>query len=372
MADDELGGWGAFVQEQDAMDAERSQAASEREARPDEWRNVWVYAEVRDDHVRSSVYELIGKARELADALGVRVETFLAGTGDVDRHAQALIKAGADAVYIAKSPLHARQDPDAVHASLVHHVRRRRPELLLFGQNTFNDALAARLAVTLDTGCVTRVSGIRLETSERLFVFDQVGYGGRLERSSWIPKAKPQVATVLRRSFTRPLPDPTRTGQVIDVMTELGHEDLRLQVVGEAPEPAGLPLSQAPAVVLCGKGIGSKEGYAAAGRLTEIIHDCQMATTRSSVDLGFGPADRLVGIHGIRIAPRLLITLGVSGDLDTLEGIDTDRVSTWVAVDRDPESPILAMADIAVVSDWEPFIDALVETLKAEKRALTF
>lgn len=371
MSDDPLGGWGGYVTE--SVESERAQVeAQEEDARAGEWRNIWVYAEIREDHIRASTYELIGRARELADSLGVRVGAFLFGPQGIADHAEALIKAGADTVYVGASPLFARQDPDLTAEALVRLARDRRPELILIGQSTFGDALAGRVAVALDTGAVARVRDITVDTSERLFVFEQLGYGGRLKRQSHIPKAKPQVATVLRRSFQRPMPDPTRYGRIVDIILEVGPDDQRLVVRGEPAPPPDVGLEDAAVVILCGKGIGSKDGYRRAAALKEVLHGAQLAATRSAVDLGYAPADRHVGIHGRRIRPVLLLTLGVSGDLDTLEGIDRRRLRTWIAVDHDPEAIVLAEAHIAVVSDWEPFLTGLVDTLKAEKRALAF
>jgi hypothetical protein len=56
----------------------------------------------------------------------------------------------------------------------------------------------------------------------------------------------------------------------------------------------------------------------------------------------------------------------------TDEGIDRSRLQTWIAVDRDPEANVLDEANVAVVADWEPFVDEFVATLQAEKRALAF
>lgn len=369
---DDLGGWGAYVDE--SMESERrtAEVETEREARPDEWRNIWVFAETRGDHIRSSVYELIGKARELADGLGVRVETFLAiGAGGPER-AQQLIHAGADVVYLAQSAIFDRQDPDVTHQALVAHVRRRRPELLLFGQSTFSDSVASRLALALESAVVPRIRGIELDTADRRFIFRQSGYEGRVDRQAFIPKANPQIATVLRRSFHRPLPDPTRYGRVVEVMPEVGPGDLALITKGDAIPTAPVALERAPTVILIGKGIGTKDAVDAVRPLAGILDGAQLAYTRSAADLGYGDPERVVGITGRRVRPRLLISLGVSGDLDTLEGIDRSELRAWVAVDRDPESPIHQEADHAVVADWKPFVAALVQTLEGEKRALTY
>lgn len=371
-----LGGWEHYLESaQESEDATPSAATTQEEAVPEggQWRHLWVFAEIRGDHVRASTYELIGRSRELADSLGARVGAVLLGPPGIGkRYSDNLVRAGADTVYLTESALFNRQDPDLTVDALEELAQERRPELILFGQSTFNDAVAGRLAVRLGTGALARVKDIHLDTSDRLFLFHQQMFGGRVAREAAVPKERPQIATVLRRSYQRPLPDPTRTGRIVEVVPQVGADRQRLSAKETRPEEEALPLEDADVVVLCGKGIASQEGFERAKQLAKMLHGAQMAASKSAVDLAFAPRETLVGLHGRRIRPKLLITLGVSGDLDTLEGIDRSRLQTWIAVDRDPEANVLDEADVAVVAQWEPFVEQLMETLKTEKEALGF
>ncbi len=372
-----LGGWEHYLES--AGESEESESRpvteSEDEGAPagGQWRHLWVFAEIRGDHVRASTYELMGRSRELADALGARVAAVLLGPpGVAEKYQDNLVRAGADSVYLAQSKLFSRQDPDLTVDALAELATERRPELILFGQSTFNDAVAGRLAVRLGTGAVARVKDLKLDTSDRLFLFHQEMFEGRVAREAGVPKERPQIATVLRRSYQRPLPDPTRTGKRVQVLPDVRPERVRLRPDEGELKVKEVPLERADVVVLCGKGIGSKDGYAKAQGLADVLHGAQMAASKSTVDLELAPRDRLVGLHGRRVRPRLLITLGVSGDLDTLEGIDRGRLEHWIAVDRDPEANVLDEADVAVVAEWRPFVEQLIATLNAEKEALAF
>lgn len=372
-----LGGWEHYLESAgDTEDTESTPVTeSEDEGAPSggQWRHLWVFAEIRGDHVRASTYELMGRSRELADALGARVAAVLLGPpGVAEKYQDNLVRAGADSVYLAQNELFSRQDPDLTVDALAELARERRPELILFGQSTFNDAVAGRLAVRLGTGAVARVKDLKLDTSDRLFLFHQEMFDGRVAREAVVPKERPQIATVLRRSYQRPLPDPTRTGRRVQVLPEVRPDRVMVQPREGKLERRQAPLERADVVVLCGKGIGSKEGYQKAKGLADVLSGAQMAASKSTVDLGLAPPEHLVGLHGRRVRPRLLITLGVSGDLDTLEGIDRSRLEHWIAVDRDPEANVLDEADVAVVAQWRPFVDELIATLKKEKEALAF
>ena len=62
-----------------------------------QYKNVYVFVEQRDGVVQNVALELLGKARELADALHEQVVALLLGKGVKDK-ADELIAAGADVV----------------------------------------------------------------------------------------------------------------------------------------------------------------------------------------------------------------------------------------------------------------------------------
>ena len=68
-----------------------------------DFKNVYVFAEQRNGIIQSVAYELLGKARDLADALGEKVVALLAGYNVKDQ-AQSLIEMGADEVLVADCP----------------------------------------------------------------------------------------------------------------------------------------------------------------------------------------------------------------------------------------------------------------------------
>ncbi|MBN2203773.1 MAG: hypothetical protein JW767_02010, partial [Thermoleophilia bacterium] len=64
--------------------------------------DVWVFVEQRDGVAAEVSLELLGRARELAGRLGVKVGAVVAGAGaPVRALAPALVARGADTVYLA-------------------------------------------------------------------------------------------------------------------------------------------------------------------------------------------------------------------------------------------------------------------------------
>ena len=68
-----------------------------------QYKNVYVFVEQRDGVVQNVALELLGKARELADALHEQVIALLLGKGVKDK-ADELIAAGADVVLSISTP----------------------------------------------------------------------------------------------------------------------------------------------------------------------------------------------------------------------------------------------------------------------------
>ena len=74
-----------------------------------DWRGVLVYAEQREGKVHPVAYELLGRGRELATALGEPVYAVVIGTG-LAKAAEELVKRGADKVLT-----YARPPPDSLY-----------------------------------------------------------------------------------------------------------------------------------------------------------------------------------------------------------------------------------------------------------------
>ena len=93
---------------------------------------VWVFAEQQDGALDDVVLELCGKARELADRLGVKAGAVLAGAA-VEGLPQRLISHGIDNVYVVCDDRlgHFQTNPYArVLCSL---IEKHQPQIVLFG-----------------------------------------------------------------------------------------------------------------------------------------------------------------------------------------------------------------------------------------------
>jgi electron transfer flavoprotein alpha subunit len=159
-------------------------------------------------------------------------------------------------------------------------------------------------------------------------------------------------------------PDLARSAMAVRVLRhhpDLDEADVRIRAVESAEPSAGISLATARVVVGGGRGVGGPEGFAALEELAGLLR-AAVGVSRVVTSQGWRPHKQQVGQTGTRISPELYLACGISGAIQHMAGCLSAR--HIVAVNTDPDAPIISRADYAVIGDLNQVIPALVTALR--------
>ena len=324
-----------------------------------DWSGILVVAETRGKALAAVSLEIMGRARELADGLGVHVSALLLGH-DVKELAALLIAGGADTVYVVDSPELAGYDAAQTIAVAAMVIQQRKPEIVLIPATRRGCEWAPRLATRLHAGLLVGCIALDLDEKERLLLATCPTHGFRMRKTIVCPVARPQIATLLPGHFRAISPDHERDGCVeLMARPDAGiTSPTSWPVAFERPRP---PLRQARVIVSGGRGIGGSPGFVVLDNLARTL-GAATGATQSAVEFGWAPRSSMVDIAGAQVHPQLYIAVGISGAFS--HRIAIRGTQCLVAINCDAAAPIFKRCDFGIVGDWHDVVPALADALR--------
>lgn len=316
--------------------------------------NVLVLAGRVGKDVTEATFELIGKARELADAWGGQVEVALFGTAD-----PATALGSADTVVSIDHPALSDYVPEAYEIALRHVLEQRSPRLLLLANDTMGLDLGSAISVLWDAPQAAYVVG--LEADGDLPVATCQILGGKILAEVEMPGER-GICTVVSGAF------PAAAGQsgdsaelvALDPPAALDSARMSLQQLIE-PQGGDVDITAADLLVSVGRGIGSKDDLDTVQELADAL-GAPLSASRPVIDSGWMPKSRQVGKSGLKVKPKAYLSFGISGAPEHLEGMrDAELI---IACNTDAAAPIFDVAHYGTTVDLFDLVPALVEKLE--------
>ena len=224
--------------------------------------------------------------------------------------------------------------------------------------------IAGRLSARLDRPVLANVVGLEL-AGDGALVSSHMLFGGAMVARARYTGAPPGIFLVTAKSFKAGEPVAGATAEVVHVTApELGQTDAARVVASHAGERQGPSLEDARVVVSGGRGLGSPEHYELIEELARLLGGAPGAT-RAVVDAGWAPYAYQVGQTGRTVKPEVYLAFGISGATQHLVGMK--GAGCIIAVNSDPEAPIMKAADLGIVADVHEVLPKLIEAVKGAR-----
>jgi electron transfer flavoprotein alpha subunit len=296
--------------------------------------------------------ELTQQALAFARPLGEQLHALAAG--------QAPPIGGLETLHVAEGDIFSEYAPAAIAQALVELSERLAPSAIVAaGTDRGNEVLAhvaAKLDLPFAANCVAASPGDAL-------LVTRVRWGGSLLEEARL-HGPVKLLTVQPHAVAPE--EPVLDEPAVERFTpELTDGDRLVRVVERIPATTGgVSLPEAKVVVSAGRGAGSPEGFEIIEELAGLLGGA-VGCSRAVTMAGWRPHTDQVGQTGTKIAPEIYIACGISGATQHMAGCKGAK--RILAVNTDPEAPILASADYAVIGDLREVVPAISAELRKSR-----
>jgi electron transfer flavoprotein alpha subunit len=311
---------------------------------------VFIVAEQVDSQVSKPALELLTLARRLGDPVAVVF-------GETDETvAKTLGEYGATRVlFVADSSLVDYLVAPKAEA-LAQIAANADPRAILISSTPEGKEIAGRLAVKLESGLITDATDIAADGTTTQSVF-----AGNWTVTATVTHGVP-VVTIKPNAVTPELAPTEPAIAQVEVSISDAAKTARI-IASEPKQASGRPeLTEAAVVVSGGRGTGGN--FAAVEELADLLGGA-VGASRAAVDAGWYPYAYQIGQTGKTVSPQLYIAAGISGAIQHRAGMQTSKAI--VAVNKDAEAPIFALADLGIVGDLHKVLDSVIGEIKKRK-----
>ncbi len=340
----------------------------------EEYKGVFVFAQQVDNEISSIAYELLGKARELAESLDNKEVTAVLIGSDVKNLTDSLAEYGADKVIVVDDPelKDYRTEPYA-HA-LASVINEFKPEIVLVGATAIGRDLgptvSARVATGLTADCtVLEIGDFPLvaipnqEQKHNQLLMTRPAFGGNTIATIACPNNRPQMATVRPGVMQKIEPKKGAKAEIVEFNPGFTPNN-RYVTIKEVVKAVSdtVDIMDAKILVSGGRGVGSPENFKILEDLAEVLGGT-VSCSRAVVDSGWKPKDLQVGQTGKTVRPNVYFAIGISGAIQHVAGMEESDLI--IAINKDEDAPIFDVADYGIVGDLNKIVPQLTADIKA-------
>ncbi len=325
------------------------------------YKDIWIFAEQKNNEIAPVVFELLGKGRELADQRECDLVAVLMGH-NIEGLSKELIAYGADKVIVVDD-LRLKDFLDLPYAKAMAELADKyKPEIILSGASVMGRSFIPRVAVELHTGLTADCTGLEIDPDTNNLMQTRPAFGGNILATIVTPNHLPQMATVRHKVMDPLEKDDSREGKIIKETIDFSELKDDTKFLGFIKDESQMVnLVEADLVITGGRGLKNKDNFTIIEDLAKVLGGA-VGASRASVDADWISYPHQVGQTGKTIKPKIYIAVGISGAIQHLAGMQSSDYI--IAINKDPDAPIFKVADLGLVGDLFEIVPQITKKLK--------
>ena len=321
---------------------------------------IWVYVETNFGEIEFVSLELLHEGVKLAESLNSEMYGIIMGHEINQKLMDKISQFGVEKVILLDLPMLRSYNPEVYCQAMVQLIQNRQPSAILMGSTPDGNDLASRVAAILQVGLVCDCTDFKVDAKGRLLMTKPI-YGGRAQ-ATFVSKCAPQIFTVRENSIGL-----DKLGQVKQINVEqpkviINATQIRANVISyQKGDPRTVSLEEAEKIVSGGHGVNGALQWEQLQQLADAI-GAALGGSRMSLDNKNIQRERMVGQTGKTVRPKLYMAVGISGASQHVGGMkESERT---LAINKDPNAPMMKLADLAVEADIEELLPVLIRELE--------
>ncbi len=317
------------------------------------------YGEYHEGKLHPGSLEILTPLREIADKLKKKLILFLL-VEDFERlkNLRELEGALCDEIWYLENREFKEFKDDLFSKVITKIVREVNPYGVFFPATLQGMALAPRVAGELGVGLCAHVNAFEIE-GETLYML-RPSYGENFIAKLY-STTLPVMATLSLHAF--PIRKSPKKPEIKEIkLREPLNFESKIKVRNIKPvkrEPNRLTVAKI--VLAGGLGLKTKENVEKLKALAEIL-EAEVGVTRPLCFAGWAEEERMIGVSGVTVRPKLYIGFGISGAIQHIIGMENSEFI--IAVNTDKEAPLVKMAHLSLIVDAEKLLSSLLRQLK--------